>query len=112
LTLRNWLEIYKRPSLTLTSQRDLNVDDFDELIVAAYYGSHAFLAKFLERESKDEYIQPESPATAVTWLIQSGDLAAIKLLLQNDALEREYKIVHSYTTSSPSEKVPTSNTPL
>jgi hypothetical protein len=88
LAFRNWLETYKRPGLTLTSQRDLNMDEFDELIVAAYYGSHAYLAKFLEQEFDDENIRPESPATATKWLMQSGDLAAVKLLLQNDALAK------------------------
>jgi hypothetical protein len=91
LTLRNWLETYKRPSLTLKSQRDLNVDEFDELIVAAYFGSHAFLAKFLERDFDDEYVRPESPATAVKWLMQSGDLAAVKILLRNETLGKRLR---------------------
>ncbi|KAF2467751.1 uncharacterized protein BDR25DRAFT_169500, partial [Lindgomyces ingoldianus] len=65
LTLRNWMETYKRPNLTSSPQRNLNVEEFDELVVAAHFGSHAFLAKFLERGLEDNCIRDESPAKAV-----------------------------------------------
>jgi hypothetical protein len=90
LTLRNWVETYKRPSLT-SLQRDPNVENSDELVVVAYYGSHALLAKFLERELDNYNIRDGSPATAVKWLMQSGDLVGVKLLLQNESLRKRLR---------------------
>lgn len=91
LTLRNWMETYKRPSLTSSPQRNLNVEDFDELVVAAHFGSHAFLAKFLESKFEDNCFRDESCAKAVKWAMQSGDLTAVKILLQNKSLGKKLR---------------------
>jgi ankyrin repeat protein len=109
LTLRNWMETYKRPSLTSSPQRNLNVEEFDELVVAAHFGSHAFLAKFLERRFEDNCIRDESSAKAVKWAMQSGDLTAVKIMLQNKSLGKrlrsglflcEIMTIWKYTTST------------
>ncbi|KAK1916238.1 hypothetical protein P3342_004055 [Pyrenophora teres f. teres] len=61
LTLRNWMEAYKRPAMTSSPQINLDVKDFDELVVAAHFGSHDLLTKFLESTSADS-IGEESAA--------------------------------------------------
>ncbi|KAF1835029.1 hypothetical protein BDW02DRAFT_496935, partial [Decorospora gaudefroyi] len=86
LILRNWMETYKRPSLTLSIQRHLNVEAYDELVASARFGSHAFLAKFLERRFDDKYIRKESPVEAVGWLTHFGDITGVKIMLQNESL--------------------------
>jgi hypothetical protein len=85
-TLRNWMETYKRPNLTSSPQLHLDVEEFDELVVAAHFGSHAFLTKFLECTFVDDCVWEESFAKAVKWAMQSGDLAAVKILLQSKSL--------------------------
>lgn len=85
-TLRNWMETYKRPNLTSSPQINLDVEEFDELVLAAHFGSHAFLAKFLECTFEADCIQEESYAKAVKWAMQSGDLTAVQILLQSKSL--------------------------
>jgi hypothetical protein len=89
--LRNWVETYKRPNLTLSLQRNLNVEDFDELVVATSFGSEAFLTTFLERRFEAHCIRDKSPADAVKWLMQSGNLSAVKILLQNKSLQNRFR---------------------
>lgn len=86
LLLRNWMETYKRPNLTSSPQMKLDVEDFDELVLAARFGSHAYLIKFLESISEEMCLRDESCAKAVKWVIHSGDLTAAKILLQNESV--------------------------
>ncbi|ORY07904.1 hypothetical protein BCR34DRAFT_489051, partial [Clohesyomyces aquaticus] len=90
-TLRNWMETYKRPSLNSTPQRNLDVEDFDELVVASYFGSHAFLAKYLQNGIKDSYIREESPVKALKWAMQSGDLTAVEIMVQDESLGKKLR---------------------
>ncbi|KAI4688494.1 hypothetical protein J4E81_008091 [Alternaria sp. BMP 2799] len=90
-TLRNWAETYKRPNLTLSSQRDLDVEDFDELIVATTFGSEAFLSTFLERKFEKDRIRDKSPREAVKRLMRSGNLNAVKIMLQNESLQYTFR---------------------
>ncbi|RAR13550.1 NACHT domain protein [Stemphylium lycopersici] len=78
LTLRNWFETYKRPNLTSATQLDLGVNDYDKLVVAVRFGSHAFLVKFLDREFDAGNIREASPMEALECLMRRGVLVAVK----------------------------------
>jgi hypothetical protein len=91
LTLRNWFETYKRPNLTSAMQLNLNVEEYDELVVGVYFGSHAFLVKFLDRGFDVGNIRGASPMKALDFLMRRGDLTAVKILLQNKSLEETFR---------------------
>ena len=82
------METYKRPNMTSSPQINLDVEEFDELVVAAHFGSHAFLTKFLECTPED-CIREESPAKVLKWAMQSGDLTAANILLQSGTLRNK-----------------------
>jgi len=82
------METYKRPNMTSSPQINLDVKEFDELVVATHFGSHAFLTKFLECTPED-CIREESPAQVLKWALQSGDLTAANILIQSGTLRNK-----------------------